>query len=92
MKKEVKYKFGKIPWSQLTEFLGKIGWYLEMNKPDFKKYVMGPKSISLVRVGKNAWKIEYFFNKRLVDSAGVTDEEFAKVIATEMAALRGLQH
>jgi hypothetical protein len=90
MPKELQYKFGKIPWSQTIEFLGRMGWELEINRQDTKRFLMGPKMLSLVKVGSGKWKVEYFFNKRLVDSGGITDEEFAKVLAIEMGALRGV--
>lgn len=91
MKKEARYKFGKISWSELNRFLARIGWELTVNKADLKRYAMGDKALALARVGMGAWKVEYFVSNRLIDSGGVADEEFAKVVVVEMAALRGLK-
>lgn len=91
MKKEAKYKFGKISWLELNQLLSRIGWELTVNKADLKRYAMGDKALALARVGRSAWKVEYFVNNRLIDSGGVADEEFAKVVAVEMAALRGFK-
>lgn len=77
-----------MPWSELTRNFAALGWELETDKSNLKRYRRGAQFISLVNVGKNKWKIEYFLGNRLTDSAGVTDEEFAKVVALELGVLR----
>ncbi len=82
------YRVGKMGWKELTDTFRGLGWVLEVNKQNLKRYRRGPQMIALVNVGKKKWKIEYFLGERLADSAGVTDEEFAKVVALELGVLR----
>ncbi len=81
----------KMSWSELTKTFNALGWQLETDKPNIKRYRRGLQKISLVNVGKKKWKIEYFLGRRLADSAGVTDEEFAKVVAIELGVLRNFR-
>ena len=83
-------KFRKMPWSTLNNFLKSIGWEQQVDRKNLKRYKIGSKTLVIINVGKNKWKVDYFIGRRLVDSAGVMDEEFAKVMAGELGWLRGI--
>lgn len=64
-----------------------MGWVFD-DKSEVKKFVHGSQQISVVRVSNKKWKVEYFIDGKLHDSAGIMDEEFAKVMASEFCILR----
>ena len=78
----------EMSWKEFTKSLSALGWQLETNKTNLKKFRRGSQIIALVKVGKKKWKTEYFLANRLVDSAGINDEEWAKIIALEFGILR----
>lgn len=78
----------KMNWSNLGKGFRGFGWEFE-ERPKIKKFKRGFQQISVVKVSKDKWKVEYFIDGRLEDSMGVMDEEYAKVLAAELCVLRG---
>lgn len=60
---------------------------MERDEKDLKRYRRGIQFIIAKRVSKNKWKVEYFVGRRLRDSAGIAEEEFAKVLLSELAVI-----
>lgn len=81
-------KVKKAPWPRLTRSMRATGWVLEVNKPNVKRYAIGNRQIVLVKVAKDKWKVDYYRNSRLVDSAGISDEEFSKIMAIEFGIIK----
>lgn len=77
----------RASWPELTTILNSAGWELEINRPQLKRFRRGPQQLALVRVSKRKWKVEYMFGRR-IDSAGVMNEEYAKVLAAELGVIR----
>jgi hypothetical protein len=78
----------KSSWKYLASIVCAAGWVFIENKPNIKKFERGHQQISVVKISPKKWKVEYFSNNRLVDSAGIADEQFAKVLAVELAVVR----
>lgn len=88
MKDVIASRVKEMSWKEFTKNLNALGWHLDVDKTNFKKFRRGNQVIALVKVEKNKWKTEYFLSGRLIDSAGINDEEWAKIIALEFGVLR----
>jgi len=80
----------KLPWSEVSKLLSGVGWELDKDRKDLKRYKRGLQLLVLNKVGKDKWKIEYFVGGKLVDSAGITTGEYTKACVAEMAMLYAL--
>lgn len=71
-------------WVQIGEMLKYRGWSLTETEKHKITYQRGNEKIMAKKVLGNKWKAEYFVNERLLDSTGIQNETFAKVLTMEM--------
>lgn len=80
----------KFTWSKLNHILNFMGWYAVRDTDNQKIYERGRQKIAILRFPRNKWKVEVLVNNRVVDTGGFEPEDFAKVLAFELALSRSV--
>ena len=82
-------KAKELNWINLPEIISPLGWELTKNKSGFKVFERNNEKIAASKFGKK-WKVEYFVDKRLKDSAGFSEEWLSRVIVMIMAVIHSM--
>ena len=79
----------KFPWSAVADDLKRRGrWVLLESTPEAKIFGRGNEKLVAVKLRHKFWKAEYFLAGRLMDTSGMADEEFVKLMIYEMGVYR----
>ena len=83
-------RYKKIPWTEVRKLLEYVGWSTKRDDGQAKIFVKGVQKLSILRMNRNKWKVEFFWGKRISDNMGINDEEEAKILASEFGVLKGM--
>lgn len=85
MKTISRRKFSQLPsWQVIGNTLEPLGWFLEKKQKKIIVFERGRERIIAHSFMPRKWKVDYFVGKRLLDSTGIHDEGFAKVMVMEL--------
>lgn len=77
-------------WLMIAKGLSQFGWQTEMIKEDRIIFVLGKDRIDVKKLPKTKkWKVERYTSGKLEDIAGIGTEREVKIIASELAIIRG---
>ena len=77
-----------MTWVLVKNTLQLHGWFLERDEKYRKSFERGEQRIIVFGTALGKWKTEYFEDDKLMDSAGINDERFSKLMAMEMGVMR----
>ncbi len=78
-----------LSWRKIAKGLESWGWFAE--EIDKNKVILerGRQRIIARKIPSTGkWKVEYYSGKIMDDATGFHDEDFAKIMASEMAILK----
>jgi hypothetical protein len=90
MKDDIFSKMRESSWSKLGQLFENFGWKMAENSPKIKKFVRGKEVVSAVKVAPGKWKVLYLERGKMMDFAGIDDEEFTKIMAGELLLLKSM--
>jgi len=83
-------KAKKTPWPEVRRVLEAFGWSSKRDDRQAKIFVKGVQRLAILRMGKNKWKVKFFWRNKVSDNMGINDEEKAKILAAEFGVLNGM--
>lgn len=84
-------EFKRLPWSEVRRSLEAIGWITKKDDTKAKVFAKGMQRLSILRMDRDKWKVEFFWGRHLDDSMGINDTDSAKILALEFGMLKGVR-
>lgn len=74
-----------LNWVKFGQILNSLGWEPFKITEEKRVYSCGRYTIAMLRFPRNKWKVEMLRDNKIVDMGGFEPENYAKVMAVELA-------